>query len=216
MLLQAEPEKLLSHPRRSFAQHLLALAAVAGQASAWSQSDAPRRPGRAVPVELAAFSSNANPAMPWLLQGNGALRFFGFKAYDAYLWIAGGTPNPLVNKALFALEIEYNTAVAGEEIVNVSLVEMVRLRRLTQEQIKTWGDQMQKTFPSVKSGDKLVGVYVPKSGTRFFFNGRLAAEINDPAFGDAFFAIWLDEGTKRPDLRRALLGLPPASVPLNN
>ncbi len=209
----SKPEKLLSQPRRTFAQHVLAFAAVAGSSSAWSQSDAPRRPSRAMPAELAAFS---NAATPWQLLGNGALRFFGFKAYDAFLWVVGSTPNPLINKALFALEIEYNTAVAGEEIVNVSLVEMARLRRLSQEQIKAWGDQMQKTFPSVKSGDKLVGVYVPKSGTRFFFNGRLAAEINDPAFGDAFFAIWLDEGTKRPDLRRALLGLPPASAPLNN
>jgi Chalcone isomerase-like len=58
----------------------------------------------------------------------------------------------------------------------------------------------------VKSGDKLTGVFLPKQGTRFFFNGRLTAEINDPAFGDAFFAIWLDEKTKQPGLRRALLG----------
>lgn len=213
MLRQPQLEKLLVQPRRVLAGQLLALAAVVGHASVWSQSDAPRRPSRDMPVELTAF---ANPATPWLLLGNGALRFFGFKAYDAHLWVVGGTPNPLVNKALFALEIDYKTAVTGAEIVNVSLVEMARLRRLTPEQIKAWGDQMQKTFPSVKSGDKLVGVYVPKSGTRFFFNGRLVAEINDPAFGDAFFAIWLDEGTKRPELRRALLGLPPVVTSQNN
>jgi hypothetical protein len=43
-------------------------------------------------------------------------------------------------------------------------------------------------------------------GTRFFFNSRLTSEINDPDFGDAFFAIWLDAKAKRLDLRRALLG----------
>lgn len=75
---------------------------------------------------------------------------------------------------------------------------------------------MQRTFPNVAQGDRLTGVFVPKVGTRFFFNSRLIAEINDPAFGDAFFAIWLDEGTKRPDLRRALLGLTPVTVAPNN
>jgi hypothetical protein len=182
------------------------LSAAAAHASTWSQTDASRRPGRGAPVELAAFAS---PAAPWRLQGTGALRFFGFKAYDAYLWVTGNTLDPLLSRTLFALEIVYNTSVTSDEIVNVSLVEMARLRRLSQEQVKYWGDQMQKGIPSVKSADQLVGVYVPKSGTRFFLNGRLVSEINDPAFGDAFFAIWLDEGTKRPELRRALLGLPP-------
>ena len=75
---------------------------------------------------------------------------------------------------------------------------------------------MQRTFSNVAQGDRLTGVFVPKVGTRFFFNSRLIAEINDPAFGDAFFAIWLDEGTKRADLRRALLGLTPVTVAPNN
>jgi hypothetical protein len=207
--MHQKPNRTLN--RRTFAQSLLALSPAATTAS-WAQSDVARKTVRATPAELAAFG---NTAPPWQLQGSGALRFFGFKAYDAHLWVAGGTPNPLVNKALFALEIDYNTSVAGEEIVNVSLVEMARLRRLSEAQVKTWNAEMQKTFPSVKSGDKLVGVYVPKAGTRFFFNGRLVSEINDPAFGDAFFAIWLDEGTKRPELRRALLGLTAVSAPQN-
>jgi Chalcone isomerase-like len=83
---------------------------------------------------------------------------------------------------------------------------MARLRNLSDTQIKAWTADLKKAFPDVKSGDKLTGVYLPKIGTRFFFNSRLTAEINDPAFGDAFFAIWLDEKAKRPELRRALLG----------
>ncbi|NQW92479.1 MAG: chalcone isomerase family protein, partial [Polaromonas sp.] len=91
------------------------------------------------------------------------------------------------------------------------------LKKLTDVQVKAWTADMQRTFPNVAQGDRLTGVYVPKVGTRFFFNARLIAEINDPAFGDAFFAIWLDEGTKRAELRRSLLGLPAAtaSAPVN-
>lgn len=151
------------------------------------------------------------------MQGTGALRFFGFKAYDANLWTAGNLKaNPIVDKNLFALEIVYKTSIKAEEIVNVSLIEMARLKKLTDAQIRNWTTEMQRTFPNVSAGDRLTGVYVPKQGTRFFFNSRLIAEINDPAFGDAFFAIWLDEGTKRGDLRRALLGLPPATAGTSN
>ncbi len=156
-----------------------------------------------IPAELGAFGQTTS----WQKQGTGALRFFGFKAYDANLWsVAPAKANPLVDKTLFALEIVYNTSIKAEEIVNVSLIEMARLRKLSDVQIKTWTADMQRTFPNVVSGDRLTGVFVPKVGTRFFMNTRLIAEINDPDFGDAFFAIWLDEGTKRADLRRALLG----------
>lgn len=95
--------------------------------------------------------------------------------------------------------------------MNVSLLEMARLKRLTDAQRKAWTIEMTKFFPSVKSGDKLTGIYLPKVGVRFFFNGKLISEYNDTAFGEAFFAIWLDESAKKPDLRRALLGLPAVS-----
>ncbi len=138
--------------------------------------------------------------------GSGVLRFFGFKAYEAHLWSGASTANPLLSKTLFALEIEYATSIKAEEIVNVSLVEMARLRSPSDAQIKSWTADLKKAFPDVKTGDKLTGVYVPKVGTRFFFNSRLTSEINDLAFGDAFFAIWLDDKAKKLDLRRALLG----------
>ncbi len=185
----------------------------------WSQTTAATAPSVSktvkaaitVPDELNAFGGGSSA---WRTQGSGALRFLGFKAYDATLWLAAAPSakaNPLQNKSLFALEIVYNTTLTSDEIVNVSLLEMARLKRLTDVQRKTWTTDMAKFFPSVKSGDRLTGVYVPKLGTRFFFNGKLISEINDPAFGDAFFAIWLDEGAKKPDLRRALLGLPAMS-----
>ncbi len=194
--------------RRQLCAHGLGLWGVFSLNSADAQPSA--RAVRATPPELGAFGQAATP---WQFAGMGALRFFGFKAYDAILWVAGPAANPFQAKSLFALEIEYNVAVKAEEIINVSLVEMARLRRLTDAQVKSWTTEMQKTFPSVVSGDRLTGVSVPKVGTRFFLNGRLISEINDPAFGDAFFAIWLDEGTKRPDLRRSLLGSSAAVQP---
>jgi hypothetical protein len=189
--------------RRAFAIQTASLGIAAlASSSAIAQTATAEKPKRLAPVELNAFPA----ANTWSLMGNGALRFFGFKAYDAYLWSGEQSANPLLSKTLFALEIDYTTAIKADEIANVSLVEMARLRSLSDVQIKAFTADLKKAFPDVKSGDKLTGVFVPGKGTRFFFNGRLTSEITDPAFGDAFFAIWLDEKTKQPGLRKALLG----------
>ncbi len=195
--------------RRNFAKSITAIsiATIAAPKVFAQAATTPDKPAKRIaPAELNAFPSPT----PWALVGTGALRFFGFKAYDAYLWSgeASTVPNanPLLSKTLFALEIDYTTSIKADDIANVSLVEMARLRSLSDVQIKAFTAELKKAFPDVKSGDKLTGVQVPKQGTRFFFNGRLTAEINDPAFGDAFFAIWLDEKTKQPGLRKALLG----------
>lgn len=199
--------------RRNWGRFCAGLAILSPAFYAAAQTTAKAPVASRLPTELGAFGQGA----PWQMQGTGALRFFGFKAYDANLWTTGSPKaNPLADKNLFALEIVYNTSIKAEEIVNVSLVEMARLKKLTDVQIKTWTADMQRTFPNVAQGDRFTGVFVPKVGTRFFFNARLIAEINDPAFGDAFFAIWLDEGTKRADLRRSLLGLPAATVAAPN
>lgn len=201
------PAKLLG--RRRFALVAAALAAGAGTLG-HAQTPATKQIGKALPTELQAFTQSGSP---WSLQGSGVLRFFGFKAYDAHLWRTAAGPNPLFNKSVFALEIDYNTAIKGEEIVNVSLIEMARLRNPSAAQVASWTKDMQRSFPSVKAGDRLTGVFLPKQGVRFFLNGRLLSEVNDIAFGEAFFAIWLDEGTKRAELRRALLGMPPVAAP---
>jgi hypothetical protein len=205
--------QLQAPTRRQFSQMVAGIAMLSPALHAAAQAPAKAPAAAKAPTELSAFGQSA----VWQMQGTGALRFFGFKAYDANLWTSGSAKNnPLADKSLFALEIVYNTGIKAEEIVNVSLIEMARLKKLTDLQIKTWTADMQRTFPNVVQGDRLTGVYVPKVGTRFFFNSKLIAEINDPAFGDAFFAIWLDEGTKRAELRRALLGLPPVSATPNN
>lgn len=191
--------------RRQFAAQVACVGLLAHSSGAFAQSAGKPPATVKVPPELGSFGGSAS----WQMQGSGALRFFGFKAYDANLWTASPGPaavNPFAAKSLYALEIVYNTGIKAEEIVNVSLVEMARLRRLTDAQVKAWTAEMQRTFPPVVSGDRLTGLHVPGVGTRFFFNSRLISEINDAAFGDAFFAIWLDEGTKRPDLRKQLLG----------
>jgi hypothetical protein len=158
-------------------------------------------PGLAAPLELNVYGTR------WRAKGTGALRFFGFKAYDAILWLPESAAGVFSFSRAFALDIRYSTSVKASDITNTSLIEMARISGATAEQVQDWTAFMTNLFVDVKSGDRLVGVYVPTAGARFFLNGRLIGETTDAAFSEAFFKIWLDPKTRRPELRSALLGL---------
>ncbi len=154
------------------------------------------------PAELAAYGA------AWAAKGSGTLRFFGFKAYDATLWLPGADAAFSFARP-FALDIRYATGIKGKDIANTSLIELQRLSRSSPEQINAWASFMNTTFGDVKSGDQLIGVHLPGTGVRFFLNGKLMGESADVAFSEAFFKIWLDPKTKRPELRNALLAQAP-------
>lgn len=155
--------------------------------------------GVPAPAELLPYGPQ------WTPKGRGSLRFFGFKAYDATLWLSGAD-KPFSFARPFALEIRYDTAVKGKDISNTSLIELQRISQSSPEQITAWASLMDSIFVDVQRGDKLIGLHLPGIGVKFLLNGKLAGESSDLAFSEAFFKIWLDPKTKRPDLRLALLG----------
>ena len=137
--------------------------------------------------------------------GEGTMRWFGLKVYEARLWTAGGAPDfarPL------RLELRYARALRGAAIAERSDEEIARLGFGTPAQRAAWLAAMQRLFPDVAPGDTLAGEHVPGFGARFLRNGAPLGEIADPAFSRAFFSIWLDPRTSAPDLRAALLGQP--------
>jgi hypothetical protein len=164
---------------------------------AWAQDV----PANRAPLVLNAYGAD------WLPKGSGPLKFFGFKAYDATLWLPAASAGNFSFNRAFALEIVYNTFVKASDINNTSLIEISRISAATPEQVQAWSTYMTGLFVDVKSGDRLLGVHVPGAGARFFLNGRLLGETPDAAFSEAFFKIWLDPKARKPELRAALLGL---------
>ena len=69
---------------------------------------------------------------------------------------------------------------------------MARLGVGTEAQRIRWLQAMTALFPDVSAGQRLAGVNLPGRGAEFHLDGRLLGRIDDPAFGPAFFAIWLD------------------------
>lgn len=140
------------------------------------------------------------------LAGGGDLRWFGMRLYSAQLWVG---PQGLRPKRLdadpFALQLSYRLSLKGAAIAERSDEEIARMGLGDPERRSRWLAEMKRVFPDVASGDRLTGVHLPGTGTRFYHNDRRVGTIEDPAFGPAFFAIWLDDRTVAPQLRDALL-----------
>ena len=144
------------------------------------------------------------------ISGQGSFRWFGLKIYDAVLWIdkdgyKPGTPNV----AKFILDLNYARDLYGARIAQSSIDEIRQLGYGSADQQAQWLHQMTAMFPDVHEGTHISGVHLPQKGARFYLDGKLLGQIDDPEFARAFFAIWLDERTSAAKLRNQLLATDP-------
>jgi len=135
--------------------------------------------------------------------GQGSLTWLGLRVYDAALWAPDGT---LDFSRPFALVVRYARALDGASIAERSIEEIERLGAGTAAQRRAWAGRLRAAIPDVEAGDQITGLHRPGEGARFYLNGQLLGEVDDPAFARAFFAIWLDPRTSVPELRAALIG----------
>jgi len=177
---------------------ILAVAAAlfALAAGATLAADAPSK-APALPPQV------AETMPPVKLIGGGELTFLGLSIYDGYYW---GPARGYSMQQSFALDLHYRRTLKGAMIAERSVDEITKMGFGTSEDRSRWGGAMKRIFPNVTDGDRLTGVNVPGIGARFFHNGAPIGEIAEPAFAQAFFGIWLDAKTSRPDFRRQLLG----------
>lgn len=137
--------------------------------------------------------------------GHGEGRRFIFHAYDAKLLAPQGTFD---RSKPFALSLTYRMQFSGRDIARESAAQMRRVGAASEDTLNQWYQDMQTIFPDVKPGMSITGLRL-KSGTTVFCNadGELG-RMTDPAFGDAFFSIWLGDGAESQSLRRQLTGKP--------
>jgi hypothetical protein len=114
----------------------------------------------------------------------------------------------------FLLDLHYLRSLSAAQIVSTTLDEMVRLSGTDLARQSKWAEQMLNMFPDVTLGDQLLGWFVPGVGVTFFSAAVELGQIKDPEFVNQFSAIWLDERTRSPSLRQALLGQGMPSAPL--
>ena len=138
-------------------------------------------------------------------QGGGEMTFLGLSVYDGWYW---GPGHGWTLDAPFVIDRHYRRSLAGARIAERSVSEIEKLGIGSAEQWARWGEAMRRIFPDVVDGDRVTGLFLPPGIVRYFFNGKLIGEIVDPQFARAFFGIWLDPKTSRPELRQKMLGGP--------
>ena len=170
-------------------------------------------PARAMTVSSTTVTTAATPAIVypqaanWQEWGSGEMRFFGFRLYRATLWVAGAG----IEASPHALTLHYHRDISRDQLVSASLDEMRRLGT-DDAAVERWKADLNRVFPDVREGDRIIGLHLPGKGARFFHQGKLTGEVNDPEFARRFFAIWLDPRTRSPDVRALLLKRPGATA----
>ncbi len=178
----------------------LAACALLMGTPAWAQTAGPLTP---LPAEV-------KEALPEARQlGQTRLRVWGFQIYDARLWASPNFEATRYTSQPAALELSYLRDFEAKAIAERSIQEMRRSASISTEQENRWLSEMQRVFPNIKTGDRLLGIHQPGQGARFWFNGQTRGEIRDAEFAKLFFGIWLSPKTSEPAMREALLGARP-------
>lgn len=154
---------------------------------------------------------SANAASPWEQSvpsvqtvGKGQFHYLFMHIYDAELFAPNGTFSA---DAPFALKLTYHRAFDGEDIADESIRQMRKQGLKDEAALSRWQAEMRKAFPNVQKGESLTGIRAQNGSAIFYKNDALVATIDDPAFTDAFFNIWLSPKTTEPALRKKLLGI---------
>jgi hypothetical protein len=135
--------------------------------------------------------------------GAGRMTYLTLPVFDATLYAPGGVYAP---GKPFALKLSYLRPLKGKDIARNSVEQMRRQGGHSDVQLSRWGQAMAGIFPDVSKGSSLTGVREADGSTAFYRGDTRIGQIDDPAFGSAFFDIWLGEKTSQPALRRQLLG----------
>lgn len=140
------------------------------------------------------------------LAGQGEYRWMLLSIYSAQLWVGPAGYRPQAPDAAgFVLELRYARDLDGRRIAQASAEQIAHVGAGTEAQRQAWLEWMRRAFPDVRAGDTLAGLYAPGQGARFYLNGKVLAELPDPGFAQAFFAIWLSPRSSAAGLRTALL-----------
>jgi hypothetical protein len=154
-----------------------------------------------------AFSQHCDDL--WLLCGEGIFSWSVFRFYRARLLTQTGAFD---RTKPFLLDLQYLRALTGQQIVSTSIDEIARLFELSENHRSAWSEALYAMIPNVTLGERLLGWFVPGSGVQFFSATQPLGHIQDPEFVRMFSAIWLDERTRSPQLRLALLGTKPLAT----
>jgi len=158
----------------------------------------------------AAASTVPEPALKngYALQqvGAGQLRWLGRPVYAASLWTSAGSFQGYLAGEPVALSLHYQREFSREELLRITSTAWRLMGSVPPEQRDRWLASLRSVFSDVGPGDNVTTVVIPGRFTRFYNHREFMGQVDDPAFGPSFLAIWLDPRSVVGDLRVQLLG----------
>lgn len=144
--------------------------------------------------------------------GHGTLHWFGVPIYRATLRSADGhfsapTAQPL------SLTLNYQHRITRRQLIDITSGEWARLGLADQPTRAGWAAALEGISNDVEAGDEISVLVTPAGMTRFYRGDRLLGRIEDPSFGPAYLAIWLDARSQVGRLRSELMGSKPEGRP---
>lgn len=137
--------------------------------------------------------------------GNAKLTWFGLHIYDIALH---ATNAAYTSNCTAAITIRYNVSIKRHRLVETTLKEWRRMGLGNDTQHAAWTNRLETIWPDVKADESLTAFRAANGPTRFYLGDKPVGEVADPAFGPAFFAIWLGPGCQYPRIRDDLLADP--------
>jgi hypothetical protein len=137
------------------------------------------------------------------LVGQARLQVLFWKVFDAQLYSPAGAWQ---GRPPYALALTYLRNLRGERIAERSVREIREQGFMDELTLARWYELLRSVIPDVGADDEIIGVAEASGATQFYFNGQPLGRIDEPAFTERFFAIWLGERSSQPDMRVALLG----------
>ncbi|HET9694255.1 MAG TPA: chalcone isomerase family protein [Steroidobacteraceae bacterium] len=138
--------------------------------------------------------------------GAGELRFLGRPIYQASLWTAQGRFEGYAAGEPVALSLWYQREFSRAELLRITATAWRLLGDVPPERRTAWLTELDGLWRDVAPGDNLTTLVVPGQPTRFYDAERFLGQVDDPDFGPAFLAIWLDSRSVVDELRVELLG----------
>jgi hypothetical protein len=138
--------------------------------------------------------------------GGGQLSWLGMDIYDASLWTDTGRYEGFADGRTVALSLWYQRSFTRDELLGITNTAWRRLG-VDQASRERWLAKLRDLWSDVQRGDNVTTVVESGGATRFYDESRYLGRVDDPTFGPAFLAIWLDARSVVRNLRVQLLGV---------